>query len=374
MTLTFEADVNPENEETSVVLEYASEESVLLEGKGRKVSAAASLPAVGEYQAVSELAEGLEPATKYYLRVAGTNATGTSYGPVATFTTLAVPLVEETEPEATEVTRDTALIDHITINPEIEERDEEATYYILYGETDAYGQALAAPVHAGAGYGLTGREVAPVYLYGLAPGKTYHFAIVVHNANETEASRDFQFMTERAPPFTTPLEIGTSSAQFVKENSAIIDGEVNLEGLQTTYEVQYGTSTSYGSSTPPAKTARLTTAQGTMRGLAGLRPGTTYQYRLLGSNASGRTYGPDGTLTTRGGPRNGTFTPFSVPTVPQITIAPFVFSPEEAPKHLTNKQKLAAALRVCRRKHSRGKRVVCDREARRKYGVVRKGV
>jgi len=51
-----------------------------------------------------------------------------------------------------------------------------------------------------------------------------------------------------------------------------------------------------------------------------------------------------------------------------------VRSEHASKRELTSKQRLGKALKVCRRKHSRGKRVVCDREARRKYGVVRKGV
>jgi hypothetical protein len=370
-TVMFEANVNPENQETTVVFEYAAEESVLLAGEGVKVPAAAGLPAVGENQAVGELAEGLQPAQSYFFRVAATNATGTTHTSPVAFTTLAVPLVEETEPEALEITAHTALIANITVNPEmeepLEEPREEPTYYILYGTSEAYDHALPAPLHTGAGYGLTGREVAPVALYGLTPGTTYHYAVVAHNVNGTQTSRDHQFTTSPAEPLTTPPAIGSSSAHFINEDSAIIEGEVNPEGLPVTYEVQYGTSTSYGLSAPSAQIALFTTMQGTITALTGLQPNTTYHYRLVASSQAGTSYGPDETFTTTGATQTGAFTPFSVPTVPQLTIAPFTFPPEE--KHLTNKQKLAVALKACAKKHNRAKRATCRRQAHKRYGA-----
>jgi hypothetical protein len=370
-SVTFEANVNPENQETTVVFEYATEPSVLLASNGIKVSAGASIPPAGGYQYVNELAEALAPATTYYFRVVATNATGTTHTIPVAFTTLAVPLVEETEPEALEVTAHTALIANITVNPEmeepLEEPREEPTYYILYGTTEAYEHALPAPLHAGAGYGLTGREVSPVALYGLTPGTTYHYAVVAHNQNGTQTSRDRQFTTAAAEPLTTPPAVGASSAQFANEGSAVIEGEINPEGLPVAYEVQYGASSAYGSSSPAGQVAPFTSAQGTITALTGLQSGTTYHYRLAATNAAGTSYGPDETFTTTGATQTGAFTPFTVPSTPQINIAPFSFPPEEASKRLTNKQKLAAALKACAKKHNRAKRASCQRQAKRTY-------
>jgi hypothetical protein len=41
-------------------------------------------------------------------------------------------------------------------------------------------------------------------------------------------------------------------------------------------------------------------------------------------------------------------------------------------KSLTRAQKLAAALKACHKKHNHAKRAACERQARRKYGVVKK--
>jgi hypothetical protein len=380
-TATFEANINPDYQETTVVFEYATTEPKLLAGEGTKVPAAPVGPA-GEAQPVSELVEGLTPATTYYLRVTATNATGTTHSsPPITFTTLVVPLVEETEPEATEIGQHTALIANITVNPQFEEPvepGEEPSYFIVYGETEAYGQALPAPTHEKAGYGLTGHKVPAIELSGLKSATTYHYAIVAHNPNGTTLSADHQFTTHAAPPFTTPPAIGNSSARFTSENSTVIEGEINAEGLQSTYEVQYGTSTAYGSSAPgPATIAPFTSAQGTIAALTGLAPGTTYHYRIVASNGAGTGYGPDATFTTTGAARTGTFTPFSVPTVPLIAATPAVFPAEgpvaagTTPKALTRAQKLARALKACG-KQAKRKRAGCKAKARKRYGQSKK--
>jgi hypothetical protein len=370
--VTFEVKVDPENLEATIVFEYATNESVLLEGNGSKVSGG-SIPPVGFYwEGISGFAVGLQPGTSYYFRVAATNIGGTADGPVATFSTPPAPLVEETLPEATEITAHTAVITNITINPQIEAPAEEATYYVLYGTTEAYDHATPAPVHPGAGYGLTGKPVPAITLTGLTPGTTYHYAIVAHNLNGTTTSADHQFTTPGTPPLTNPPAIGNATASFVNETSAVINGEINPEGQPGTYQIQYGTSTSYGSSTPPAQIAPFTSAQGTITALTGLSPGTTYHYRLAASNAAGTSYGPDQTFTSSGAARSGAFTSFPVPATPLLAATPGTFPaerPATPPKHtLTKKQKLAAALKVCAKKRSKAKRAACNRQAHRKYG------
>jgi hypothetical protein len=42
-------------------------------------------------------------------------------------------------------------------------------------------------------------------------------------------------------------------------------------------------------------------------------------------------------------------------------------------KALNNRQKLARALKACRKKHSRGRRLACERSARKRFGVKKAG-
>jgi hypothetical protein len=91
------------------------------------------------------------------------------------------------------------------------------------------------------------------------------------------------------------------AATGVGPTSATVDATVNPEGSATTYQFEYGTSTSYGQTAPAAPAAAgagsIPVAEGTS--LAGLEPGTTYHYRVVAIDASGNTTrGADLTFTT----------------------------------------------------------------------------
>ncbi|HWM64929.1 MAG TPA: hypothetical protein VNP96_13190, partial [Solirubrobacterales bacterium] len=77
-------------------------------------------------------------------------------------------------------------------------------------------------------------------------------------------------------------------------------GTVNPAGQQTSYQFEYGTTTSYGSNIP-------TTPQGIGSGsqdvevseeVEGLQPGTTYHFRVAATSSSGTTHGQDKAFRT----------------------------------------------------------------------------
>jgi hypothetical protein len=273
-----------------------------------------------------------------------------------------------------EVTQHTALISPAGIDPEIE-APLEASYYVLYGS----GEAELASTRASAGSGLVSHPVGPILLYGLEPGTTYHYALVVYNGNFTETVPQGTFTTAPAAPLTTPPVIGAQVAQFVGQAGAVIEGEVNPEGLVTSYEVQYGTGTAYGSDASGLGTiAPFTSAQGTITPLVGLTSGTTYHYRIVAHNQAGTSYGQDETFTTSGAAPTTAFTSFAIPIVPLIAVAPVTLPGEEplakvTPKKLTNKQKLARALKACAKKPKK-RRAKCEKQARKSNGSAAKTV
>jgi hypothetical protein len=367
---TIEAQLNPEYQGVSCEVQYVTRETFESTAFTANVAAVGCSPVPPE-----EFGQGGSPVpftailgelqenTAYEYRVVASNATGTFEGAPQALLRMAPQITGA--PEVSEVTQHAALIQPSMIDPEIE-APLEGTYYILYGAGEP-GEQVSARTSVGSG--LAPNPVAAVELHGLAPGTTYHYAVVAYNGNATTTGPEATFTTAPAGPPTSPV-VGAQSAQFVNENSAVIDAEVNPDGGETTYAVQYGTSTAYGSSVPgPVAIAPATSARGTITALTGLSPGTTYHYRIVVANAAGTGYGPDATFTTAGAARTGTFTPFTVPTVPQIAVAPFTFPPEEARKPLTNRQKLAAALKACAKRHSRAKRAACQRQAHKRYGA-----
>jgi uncharacterized delta-60 repeat protein len=95
-----------------------------------------------------------------------------------------------------------------------------------------------------------------------------------------------------------PPSATTGAASQVAADSAVVAGQVNPNGLTTSYHFDYGQTTAYGSSTPTASAGAGSTPVAVSATLRPLSPATTYHYRLVASNADGTSYGADGTFTT----------------------------------------------------------------------------
>lgn len=110
---------------------------------------------------------------------------------------------------------------------------------------------------------------------------------------------------------TSAPAVTTSAASGVTATTATLNGTVNPEGSATTYQFQYGTSTSYGSVTPtsPASAGSGSSAVAESAALSGLAAGTTYDYRLVATNATGTTHGANQTFTTPAAGSGTAFTP-----------------------------------------------------------------
>lgn len=96
----------------------------------------------------------------------------------------------------------------------------------------------------------------------------------------------------------------TEAATGVAQTEATLRGSVNPEGTATTYQFEYGTSSSYGSLAPatPASVGSDSTEHALQAALSGLQEGTTYHYRIVATNANGTARGADTTFRTTGPP------------------------------------------------------------------------
>ena len=108
----------------------------------------------------------------------------------------------------------------------------------------------------------------------------------------------------RAAAQSGPLAPGasTGAAANVTQSTATLTGTVDPSGAETTYRFQYGTSTSYGLTTPTETVPAQTQSVSARAGLTGLTAGTTYHYRLVATNAAGTTPGSDRTFRTVAAP------------------------------------------------------------------------
>jgi hypothetical protein len=352
-----EATVNPSYQETTCKFEYSTK-ALLPPGETTTEPCPASLGTGGGGVGTSVVLAGLELGTTYYYRVVAENATPPAQvGAIQSFATLAKPLV--TPKEVLSITRVTA-----TVSAKIDPEGSSTTYRVNYGETSGYGEH-SAEIQAGAGFG---EETVQAGLVGLTPDTTYHYAVVVTNQAGTVTSPDETFTT---PPPTPPIA-ATGGASNITLTTATVSGTIDPEGLETSYELDLGTDTTYGTSIY-GEAGSGTENIGISLNLEDLAPGATYHYRIVATNSDGRTDGADQTFTTPA---------YSSPIVQPFTLpllqTPAIAFPAETtgsttttPRVLTKAQKLVKALEACKKKGP--VRASCEKAARKKYGAAKKG-
>jgi len=103
---------------------------------------------------------------------------------------------------------------------------------------------------------------------------------------------------------TAPTAL-TGPVNGVGPTTATVTGTVDPNGSATSWQFEYGLTTTYGSKTTAVSAGAGTVNTQVTGSLTGLTPGTTYHYRLDASNSGGTALGIDGLFTT-GQPSGGT--------------------------------------------------------------------
>ncbi|HEY5335039.1 MAG TPA: HlyD family efflux transporter periplasmic adaptor subunit [Mycobacteriales bacterium] len=129
---------------------------------------------------------------------------------------------------------------------------------------------------------------------GLAPGQSYYFALVATNSAGTNDGSLALFAATAATPVAT-----TGQASSIGSTTATLGGTVNPGALVTTDYFEYGTSATNVSS----RTATFNDGSGSgsvsrTSTLHGLKPNTTYEFRLVATNSSGTSTGVEQTFRT----------------------------------------------------------------------------
>ncbi|HEX4282800.1 MAG TPA: PKD domain-containing protein [Solirubrobacteraceae bacterium] len=110
--------------------------------------------------------------------------------------------------------------------------------------------------------------------------------------------------------------IGSTYTPSVAAHSATIAGGIYRNGLDSTWSIQYGTSSQYGQATFPIDIGAGSPPLAVTGYLSQLTPSTTYHYRLVAENSRGTTYGNDLTFTTPAAPAGGPTAAFTVSPTP----------------------------------------------------------
>ncbi len=221
----------------------------------------------------------------------GTVYTGDSTNAVIDrFTAFEAPTV--TTGAAEEVQRTTA-----TLNGTVDAESIATEYHYEYGLDNTYGNTTAS-VSAGSG---STAEAAPAAITRLVPNTTYHYRLVGRNASGSIAGEDRELTTVAAPP---AVDGSPAFVTTITPTGARIHGTVNPDHSPTTFKIEYGTTTAYGSSAPEAgaEVGEQSADTPVATTLSGLKPGTEYHYRVSAENGIEEAQiGADGTFVTAPG-------------------------------------------------------------------------
>ena len=255
---------------------------------------AAQATGAGAATAVILPVEGLQGNIAYHYRlVAEDGAGGRTIGATATFTTMPGWPLAATGTPANVTTATATLVGGV--NPQ----GLATQVFFEYGTTALLGSTTPAQMLPA---GAVVEDIA-AQLTGLNANGTYHYRIVASNAAGTAQGETVTFTATATgaghlEPTSSP-SVATGEVAVLGSESATVRGQVNARGGSTLAQVEYGLTTAYGSVTPARGVGNAIEAAEVAITLSGLRPGTTYHYRVVASNSAGTTPGADVSFTTK---------------------------------------------------------------------------
>ena len=234
----------------------------------------------------------LAAETEYHYRIVASNAAGTSFGEDRSFTTPA-NVVELKTLAATNFSPTSAQLNGSFIG------NGEPTHYYFEWGLSGYEHTTPAPP-GGLVPGGGGLTSISVNLTGLSSLTPYNFRILASNGEGATVGENEVFELPLLPRVT-------ESVTGVQSDVAILDAQINPGGGEATYHYEYATESeymehgSYGNSAPVPDAeagSGLTFISVSSLQVAGLKPGTTYDWRVVATNSSGTVDGPDRTFST----------------------------------------------------------------------------
>ena len=231
---------------------------------------------------VTAALKALTPNRNYWFQVVATNSSGTTKGALGLFTTAEANLA--TTGQASPVASTSA-----TLNGTVSPGGLKTTYYFEYGTSATNLTSRTAKADAG-----SGSSDVPVSsaLSSLKADTTYYFRLVATNSSATTTGAIASLTTAGAAVSAT-----TGQATTVGSTTAEVTGSVNPGGLATSYWFEYGTS-SFAAATAKASAGSGSGSVSVTAKLTGLKPETSYVFRLVASNSAGTSTGVQSSLTT----------------------------------------------------------------------------
>jgi hypothetical protein len=242
------------------------------------------------HEEYSEPVAKLAEDTEYAVCVVQENDAKTERveSPIETFTT-AIPPEKPvtTSPAAATITSSSATLRGV-LNPTNEGNP--GSYEFLYRASSSECQGDGEEKAGGEAHGVKGEAVSSE-VGGLRANTQYTVCLLARNeAGETAVSSSVTFTTLVGEPTVNGVTVSRLGTR-----SATVSAELGTGNAETTYVVQYGTSTAYGAETSPGKIAVNETASVE---LTGLQSGVEYNFRFVASNEAGSRSSADARFTT----------------------------------------------------------------------------
>ena len=273
-----------------------------------------------------------------------------------------------------------------TLNGSIDPAGNAVEYHFEYEGPGVTGKQSTPTATLSAADFVSHTVSAPVT--GLQPDMTYNFQLVAtYGVGKTSVSgateKMFTTHAVTAPTATT------LAAEGLKETEATLNGKVDPEGgTETEYFFEWGAGSSgaYEHTTKMVSLPSDGAEHQVSATVTGLTSGSEYHYRIVAKNKLGPAQGHDLTFTTASPPPPNTPSPIMPPiggnpiaitsttppapsqgptTGPPVA-PPTILSTEKATKPLNQAQKLAIALKQCK-KQPKKKRAQCETKARKLY-------
>jgi hypothetical protein len=161
-----------------------------------------------------------------------------------------------------------------------------------YGPTVAYGKTVPCVPSAGSIPPDSSEHAVSGDITGLEPGATYHYRLSAANSNASNTGLDHELST---PPLPT---IDSATATNLTATTVDLNVTINPGGLDTSYHIEYGPTTAYGTTIPltPENIGTGTTDIPRTQHATGLTPDTLYHWRVVATNNAGTTTSPDHTF------------------------------------------------------------------------------
>jgi len=300
---TLNAQIDPEEQETTCEFEYGSEPLLKTGAKAEKCPSSLGKGSGGVGTSVT--VTGLKADETYYYRALATNPTGTTVDPtIEHVTTVPVPFTDA----VTGIGTTTATLNgHVTLNPLNTTVTAQFSFDYNPSATECVNGPRISAGEAAPGSGLVpeAKEVTE-----LQPNATYSVCFETSNQYGSEVDPKpslVQFKTLPAPP-----TFAGEAVPGVTPSSAVLEGAINPNNEKTAYYFEYSTSAAEilaGNGTkvqgaPPAAELGGYGVQGVDVATGSvLEPGVTYYYRVVATN--GTPPATDGTVehfTTQGKP------------------------------------------------------------------------